>query len=71
MCPVTQDHWETELKALIERHHKETMSRKAYDILQHWAHEKHNFLQVCPKEMLQHLPYPIQATEAENAIPAE
>ncbi|SIS77483.1 glutamate synthase large subunit [Paracoccus saliphilus] len=71
MCPVTQDHWEAELKALIERHHQETMSRRAEDILQNWDREKANFLQVCPKEMLPHLPHPIEAVDDANAVPAE
>jgi glutamate synthase (NADPH/NADH) large chain len=69
ICPVTVQHWEDQLKGLIERHVKETGSRKAADILQHWDIEKANFLQVCPKEMLAHLPAPL-SDEAE-AVPAE
>ncbi|PSL16596.1 glutamate synthase large subunit [Shimia abyssi] len=68
-CPVTVDHWEAELKGLIERHVSETGSRKAADILQHWDVEKAHFLQVCPKEMLVHLPAPLAIEEA--AVPAE
>ncbi|NIZ12168.1 glutamate synthase large subunit [Phaeobacter sp. HF9A] len=68
-CPVTVAHWEAELKALVERHLEETGSRKAAEILQHWDSEKANFLQVCPKEMLDKLPHPI-ALEA-SAVPAE
>ncbi|MFP3385634.1 glutamate synthase large subunit [Tritonibacter scottomollicae] len=68
-CPLTVDHWEAELKALVERHLAETGSRKAAEILQHWDSEKQHFLQVCPKEMLNKLPHPI-ATES-SAIPAE
>ncbi|WP_417838209.1 glutamate synthase large subunit [Tritonibacter scottomollicae] len=68
-CPLTVDHWEAELKALVERHLVETGSRKAAEILQHWDSEKQHFLQVCPKEMLNKLPHPI-ATES-SAIPAE
>lgn len=68
-CAVKVDHWLAELKFLIERHVVETNSRKAADILQHWDIEQHNFLQICPKEMLAHLPAPlvIEAT----AVPAE
>lgn len=66
---VGHPHWEAELKALIERHAEETGSRKATAILQHWAAERANFLQVCPKEMLAHLPHPLSA-DAE-AVPAE
>ncbi|MEO9778484.1 MAG: glutamate synthase large subunit [Sedimentitalea sp.] len=68
-CPVTVPHWETQLEELIERHAAETGSRKAADILQHWDIEKSHFLQVCPKEMLNHLPAPL-SLEA-TAVPAE
>ncbi|QDY69957.1 glutamate synthase large subunit [Qingshengfaniella alkalisoli] len=62
-CPVTVDHWEDQLKGLIERHVTETNSRRAADLLQHWETEKSNFLQVCPKEMLKHIPHPLGIEE--------
>jgi len=68
-CPVTVEHWETQLRGLIERHAAETGSRKAQDILQHWDIERGNFVQVCPKEMLAHLPHPLEVEE--KAMPAE
>ncbi|MCX8952085.1 glutamate synthase large subunit [Ruegeria sp. NA] len=68
-CPVTVDHWEEQLKSLIMRHAAESQSRKATDILQHWEVEKGNFLQVCPKEMLNKLSHPL-SVEA-KAVPAE
>ncbi len=68
-CPVTVDHWVDQLKSLIERHAAETYSRKAADILQHWDVEKANFLQVCPKEMLNKLRHPL--TNEVAAVPAE
>ncbi len=68
-CPVTVDHWEEQLKSLIETHQVETFSRKAADILQHWDVEKANFLQVCPKEMLNKLSHPL--TIEVEAVPAE
>lgn len=68
-CPVTVDAWEDQLKGLITRHHTETDSRKAADILQHWDSEKANFVQVCPKEMLVHLKHPLSVED--QAIPAE
>jgi len=71
LCPVTQDHWETELKELVERHFKETGSRRAGEILQNWAEEKANFLQVCPREMLPHLKHPIADMDDLAAVPAE
>ncbi len=66
-----QSHWEDQLKGLIERHLKETGSRRADDILSNWDREKRNFLQVCPREMLSALPHPIQAVQEPNAVPAE
>ncbi|MCX7646365.1 MAG: glutamate synthase large subunit [Rhodobacteraceae bacterium] len=68
-CPVTVPHWEAELKGLIERHLAETGSRRAATILQHWESERHNFVQVCPKEMLPHLAHPLTLEAA--AVPAE
>ncbi|KCV82390.1 glutamate synthase (NADPH) large subunit [Actibacterium atlanticum] len=68
-CPVADPHWEEQLKGLIERHVAETGSLKAADILQHWDLERGNFVQVCPKEMLDKLPHPLGIEE--TAIPAE
>ena len=67
--PVTVDYWMDQMRGLIEMHAKETGSRKAGRILQDWDIEKHNFLQVCPKEMLAHIPHPLSIEDA--AIPAE
>ncbi|MEZ5911033.1 MAG: glutamate synthase large subunit [Paracoccaceae bacterium] len=68
-CAVSHPHWEAELKGLVERHCEETGSRKAGAILQHWDNERRNFLQVCPKEMLVHLPHPL--SDEAQAMPAE
>jgi glutamate synthase (NADPH/NADH) large chain len=68
-CPVTEAHWEAELKGLIERHAEETGSRRAKDILQYWDVERPKFLQVCPTEMLDKLEHPLGIEE--SAIPAE
>ncbi|MGC8201167.1 glutamate synthase large subunit [Aliiroseovarius sp. PTFE2010] len=67
--PVTVDHWKVQLRELIERHVAETKSAKGAEILSHWQGELPNFVQVCPKEMLVHLPVPL--TLEEGAIPAE
>ena len=69
-CPVTIPHWQEELKELVTRHADETGSLKAADILQHWDQERHNFVQVCPKEMLVHLPAPLSDARAQS-VPAE
>ncbi len=66
---VSHPHWEAELRGLIERHAAETGSAKAANILQHWDLEIGNFLQICPKEMLVHIPHPL--TVEKGAIPAE
>jgi glutamate synthase (NADPH/NADH) large chain len=58
-CAVSEAHWIDELKGLIESHAKETGSRKAADILQHWDLELGNFIQVCPREMLDKLAHPL------------
>ncbi|MDR5653077.1 glutamate synthase large subunit [Ruixingdingia sedimenti] len=68
-CAVSHPHWEAQLRELIERHHAETGSRRAESILQDWAAERANFLQVCPKEMLRHLPHPL--SDEPQAMPAE
>ncbi|MFN3936812.1 MAG: glutamate synthase large subunit [Gemmobacter sp.] len=68
-CAVSHPNWEAQLKELIERHAAETGSRSAAEILRHWDSERRNFLQVCPKEMLVHLPYPL--SDEAQAIPAQ
>ncbi|MEM1351151.1 MAG: glutamate synthase large subunit [Pseudomonadota bacterium] len=68
-CPVTVDHWRDQLRGLLDMHLEETGSRRVADILQHWDIEQQNFLQVCPKEMLVHLPAPLSLEE--GAIPAQ
>ena len=69
VCPVRGAHWQAELEALVERHAAETGSQKAQRILQYWDQEKANFLQICPREMLDKLPAPLDMEE--NAIPAQ
>ncbi|WP_297771841.1 glutamate synthase large subunit [uncultured Roseovarius sp.] len=68
-CPVSEPHWESELKALIERHVAETGSQRGQDILQYWDLEKDRFVQFCPREMLDKLEHPL-GTRPE-AVPAE
>jgi glutamate synthase (NADPH/NADH) large chain len=68
-CPVTVAHWEDQLKGMIERHQAETGSQRAAAILQHWEVERAKFVQICPQEMLAHLPHPL--THEAKAMPAE
>ena len=64
---ITVDYWEAQLKSLIMQHIDETESVKAINIIENWDIEKHAFLQICPKEMLIHLPHPI--FESNEKIP--
>ena len=68
-CAVSQPHWEAQLRGLIEAHVAETGSVLGARLLADWAVERAHFVQICPKEMLVHLPYPL--TEEVRAMPAE
>ena len=68
-CGIGHPHWEAQLRGLIERHARETGSRKAAAILADWGREMRNFLQVCPKEMVARLPHPL--SDEREAVPAE
>ncbi len=59
LVPVTVPHWEAQLKGLLEEHVAETDSPKAKEILHRWEDERANFVQVCPKEMLNNIPHPL------------
>ena len=67
--PVAVQHWEDQLLGLIQRHVEETNSAKGVEILRNWDLEKANFVQVCPKEMLDKIPHPL--TLEQGAVPAE
>ena len=67
--PVAVQHWEDQLLGLIQRHVEETNSAKGAEILRNWDLEKANFVQVCPKEMLDKIPHPL--TLEQGAVPAE
>ncbi|MBI6630468.1 glutamate synthase large subunit [Pontibaca salina] len=66
---VESPFYRSELKSLIDRHAKETGSRKAGEILQNWDSEVHKFIQICPKEMLDKLRHPL--FQDELAVSAE
>lgn len=66
---VEIDHWKIELRSLIEKHANETESRRAIEILRNWETEVKNFVQICPKEMLNKISHPICLDE--GLIPAE
>ncbi|SEA89193.1 glutamate synthase large subunit [Rubrimonas cliftonensis] len=52
-------HWEGVLKALVERHAKETASPRAKELLRTWDEARGRFVQVCPKEMVGRLAAPL------------
>ncbi len=68
-CPVRGNHWLRQLEELIERHAEETGSLRAQEILQFWDRERESFVQVCPREMLDKLSYPLEGLS--EAVPAE
>ena len=53
------DYWISFLKDLVKEHHKETQSNLSKKILENFDQEINNFIQVCPKEMVDKLNDPI------------
>ena len=60
--PVATEPWRSEIEGFLRHHVRETGSRKAQEILQNWDVELSRFLQVCPKEMLPRLAYPLEGS---------
>ena len=56
---VETDYWKDFLKDLIEEHFKETNSNLSKNIFENFDKEILNFVQVCPKEMIDKLENPI------------
>ena len=67
--PLQSAHWTAVLHNLIKEHLDETGSPHADDILRHWSETQANFLQICPKEMLSRLEYPL--SDEAISVPAE
>jgi glutamate synthase (NADPH/NADH) large chain len=66
---LDSDYWETRLKALVAEHAIATDSRWSHVILDDWDRWRGHFWQVCPKEMLTRLDYPL--SDREEAVAAE
>ncbi len=66
---VETEHWQSVLHGLVQDHANETGSAKATQMLHNWEAELGRFVQICPKEMLSRLEYPLSETDAK--IPAE
>ena len=62
-------HWEGVLHALVEEHAAETGSKWAAELLLDWQRTAGSFWQVCPKEMLTRLSYPL--ADAPTLVAAE
>ena len=56
---VETEYWRTFLKKLVLEHFQETKSELSKDILNNFEQEIKNFIQVCPKEMIDKLENPI------------
>ncbi|MEC7592776.1 MAG: hypothetical protein VYA64_05005, partial [Pseudomonadota bacterium] len=64
---VLTPYWEDVLKALIAEHVAETQSKFAEGLLIDWAHERGQFWQVVPKEMVDRLEHPVAPAERATA----
>ena len=56
---VETEYWKSFLRNLVLEHHNETQSILSGDIIENFNDEIKNFVQVCPKEMLNKLKNPI------------
>ena len=52
---IETEYWKNYLKDLILEHSKETMSELSKNIIKNYEEETKNFIQVCPKEMIDKL----------------
>ena len=59
-CPVATPHWQSRLRELVTAHRDETGSPLAADILRQWDRRLPEFVQVCPKEMVDRLEHPLE-----------
>ncbi|WP_326523142.1 glutamate synthase large subunit [Sphingomonas sp.] len=63
-CRLSSSHWENVLRGLIEAHVRATDSKWAAGLLEDWDRASARFWQVCPKEMIARLDYPLDDAEA-------
>jgi len=56
---VETEYWKNFLKNLLSEHHNETESALSGDLVKNFDNEIKNFLQICPKEMIDKLENPI------------
>ena len=59
---IASVHWDGVLRALVAEHVGETGSKWGAELLLDWDRSRGDFWQVCPKEMLGRLVYPLDDT---------
>ena len=65
---VETNYWRDYLKDLLQKHSNETNSNLTKKILENFVSELDNFVQVCPKEMLDKLDNPITLKPSTRAV---
>ncbi len=65
---VASSHWEKVLRDLIAEYYAETASPRADNILSGWEYELPKFWQICPKEMLDKLEFPLSDNEKKSKL---
>ncbi|MEM9271129.1 MAG: glutamate synthase large subunit, partial [Pseudomonadota bacterium] len=65
--PIASAHWAGVLHDLVKAHWAETGSPKAQEMLRHWEDALAQFIQICPKEMVNRLPHPLSDAEEQAA----
>ena len=65
---VETNYWREYLKDLLQKHSNETNSNLTKKILENFVSELDNFVQVCPKEMLDKLDNPITLKPSTKAV---
>ncbi len=56
---IASGHWESVLRQLVFEHAEETQSAFANRMLTEWDREIGRFWQICPREMVDRLEYPL------------
>ena len=56
---IETEYWSMSLKKLVSEHFNETGSTLSKAIIDNFSQELENFIQVCPKEMIDKLQYPL------------
>ncbi len=67
---IASAHWEGVLKSLLEEHVRETASPMGEAILAGWEYELPKFWQICPKEMVARLEWPLSDEKRKARHPA-